>query len=314
MLTLDYAGVPTYVLTLTKELQRRGHRVAVHCPPSQGRRPLEGLLPVVKDLSEVSPLLEGAPDAMIAYHTPLAAPMRRAFPSVPLLFSAHGLVAGAEPPDDIRVDRFIAINELVAATLAFTFGISRADVSLVRDFVDTDRFRPRSSLREKPRVLFLSNYKKWRNYYMIVDACKALGLQFKAVGVPYGRSPSVDEDINQADLVISWGRGIIEAMACGRAVVSFDQIKFNKEDLYSQVIGDGYLTPERYLAAREHNFGARGCRRLFQDWRQLADELSQYDPACSEVNRGLALEHHGHVAGVDNVLEAVGMAKVARAA
>lgn len=312
MRTLDYSGVPTYVLTLTRELLRRGHHMAVYCPPSRIRvgRPMEPFLPMVADMSKLS-----IPDVMIAYHTACAGPLRQRFPQTPLLFSAHGVPPriGAEPPEGVHVDRYLAINEQVVARLT-SCGIAADQIDLVRDFVETDTtFRPLAPLQERPRVLFLSNYKKWRNYFMVVDACTSLGLDWRAVGGPYGRSAHVEEDINKADLVISWGRGILEAMACGRAVISFDQIKMRPEDMYSTVAGDGYLTEARYLESRQHNFGPLGCRITFTRWQQLAAEIAQYHPSHGLINRRLALASHGQADGVDRVLASTARAQESRA-
>jgi glycosyltransferase involved in cell wall biosynthesis len=221
---------------------------------------------------------------------------------------AHGVFSGESAPSDVRVDRYVAINEQTVNRLTDQ-GVSPDQIDLVRDFVDTDRFLPGPSLRsDRPRVLFLSNYKKWNNYFFAFDACAALGLEFRAVGSPYGRSREVEQDIHQADLVVSWGRGILEAMACGRAVMSYDMVRFD-EDQPSQVVGDGYLTIDRYHKAREHNFGPVGCRRTFMSAEDVAEEIQQYSPNDGPVNRELAVKYHGHLAGVNQLLVCIHKAR-----
>ncbi len=304
MLTLDYAGVPTYVLTLSRELKRRGHRVVVYCP-REGGGPMAPLLDVVRRVSE----LPEAIDAILVHHRSLASSLRDRFRGVPMIFVAHGVFSPESAPPDVPVDRYVAINEQTAVQLV-EYNVPMDRIDLVRDFVDVDRFHPASELRkEKPRVLFLSNYKRWNNYFFAFDACAALGLPFRAVGSPYGRSVSVERDINEADVVLSWGRGVLEAMACGRAVISYDQARLCQEDMYTTVTGDGYLTIGRYFISRQRNFGPVGCCWTFSSAVDVARELRLYDPADGEANRALALLHHGHVAGVDAVLASIEKAR-----
>jgi glycosyltransferase involved in cell wall biosynthesis len=305
MLTLDYSGVPTYVLTLSNELRKRGHRVAVFCPANGGGRPLESQMEVYDTLEDLP-----APDVMIAHHTPLAAMLQRRFPCVPLIFSSHGVPpgSGTEPPVGVRVDRYLAINEQVEDWL-FSRGVPEREIDLVRDFVDLERFTPTSPLRaDKPCVLFLSNHRKWNNYFYALDACSLLGLPFTAVGVPYGRSAEVENAINNADIVLSWGRGVLEAMACGRAVVSYDMLRF-EEGEPSVVTGDGYLDVGGYFTSRQHNFGPMGCAKTFTSAEDVARELRRYVPGDGAVNRLLAQDHHGCAAGVDKVLACIGRAR-----
>jgi O-antigen biosynthesis protein len=287
MLSLDYAGVPTFVVTLSDELRRRGHDVTVFCPRvGRAGRPLEGRLPVATNLSDLP-----VPDVMIAHHTTSAVALRSRFLEVPMVFLAHGVVSPESQPPPVRVDAFVAINEQTVDHL-FARRIPLEQIAIVRDFVNVARFAPSSPLRDVPRVLFVSNYKKWKNHSALVRACAKLGFEFRAVGAPYGRSKHIERDMNNADVVVSWGRGILEAMACGRAVVSFDQ-----------TMGDGYLDETRYYASRRHNFGPLGCLFDFgEDWHGLASELERYRPADGERNRRLAVTYHHHETGADQLL------------
>jgi glycosyltransferase involved in cell wall biosynthesis len=175
--------------------------------------------------------------------------------------------------------------------------VPRDRISIVRDFVDTVTYRPTTPLQPTPRVLFVSNYKKWKAHYRLQRACRRLGLAFKAVGSPYGRSRSMPTELNAADLVVSWGRGVLEAMACGRAVMSYD-----KE------LGDGYLTPTVYVESRERNFCGYECRHCFTV-DELMVELQKYRQEDGAVNRTLAEAHHDHRAGTDLVLDACARAR-----
>ncbi|HEY5549744.1 MAG TPA: hypothetical protein VIK37_00855 [Candidatus Saccharimonadales bacterium] len=282
--SLDLSGVPTYSLTLYNELVKRGYKVAVYSP---GNGPLAELMDVHPNFDKLE-----TPDVILAQANKCAIRMKDRFPKVPMIFINHGVLPALEQPPRIPIDRYIAINEQSVNLLVRQY-VNPARIDIVRDFVDTERFKPLQPLQAKPRVLFMSNYKKWKTYYTIESACKNLGLEFRAVGSPYGRSRDIVQDINQADLVISMGRGIIEAMACGRAAIS-----------YSELYGDGYLTSEVYMESRTRNFGGYECRYTF-GVEDLMTEINKFDPDSGRINRGLALKYHDSVKGTDKVLEVV---------
>lgn len=282
--SLDLSGVPTYTLTLYRELVKRGHKVSVYSP---GSGPLAKLMDVHSNFDKLE-----TPDVILAQANKCAIWMKGRFPDVPMIFINHGVLPALEQPPRIPIDRYLAINEQSVNLLIRQY-VDPAKIDIVRDFVNTEEFKPVESLQDKPRVLFMSNYKKWKTYYTIEAACKNLGIEFRAVGSPYGRSHDIVKDINQADLVISMGRGIIEAMACGRAVIS-----------YSELLGDGYLTPKVYMESRMRNFGGYECRYTFSV-EELMAEINKYSPNSGQLNRDLALKYHDSVKGTDETLEVV---------
>lgn len=283
--TLDMAGVPTYTLTLYHELTRRGHRVVVYCPKGGT---MSALMPTVASPSGLTP------DVIVAQHNKCAYTLRGAFPSVPMVYSAHGVLPDIEqPPRGISVDWWTAINQQVRDHMMRQY-VPGDRIDIVRDFIDTSLYKPLTPLRiDKPRVLFVSNYKKWKAYYRLAVACQRLGWSFKAVGSPYGRSRNMVEEMNNADLIVSWGRGILEGMACGRPVVSYD-----KE------LGDGYLTRDVYMESRERNFSGYECRHWF-DADGIMRELRKYNPADGPINRHLIENNHDHRDGTSRVLAAI---------
>ena len=282
--TVDRSGVPTYTLTLYRELEKRGHKVSVYSP---GSGPLAELMDVHGSFDKLE-----TPDVILAQANKCAIWMKDRYPDVPMIFINHGVLPALEQPPRIPIDRYIAVNEQSVNLLQRQY-VDPQKIDMVRDFVDTEQFKPVEPLQAKPRVLFMSNYKKWKTYYTIESACKNLGLEFRAVGSPYGRSRDVPKDINQADLVISMGRGIIEAMSCGRAAIS-----------YSELLGDGYLTPQVYLESRTRNFGGYECRYVF-NVEDLMAEIGKYTKESGKINRDLALQYHDSVKGTDEILGVV---------
>lgn len=277
--SMDWSGTPTATMALihamqtqdpsirttilTKEQGTLGQRVGAVTRPSEVRT---------------------RPDLLIVHHSSVAKWAVDAWPSVPRIFYHHG---GPVTPD--HCPRAISWQAIWSINHQCTEQMRRERITtpilLVRDAVDCAIFHEQTPARETstPRVLFVSNYKRWRNYQRLEQACATVGASLEAVGSPYGRITNPVElaaRMNAADLVVTWGRGVLEAAACGRPVISYDQ-----------ELGDGYLTVSRFLDSRERNFSGYECR-LSMGATELVDALSQYRPAEGQALRTLVTEEH----------------------
>jgi glycosyltransferase involved in cell wall biosynthesis len=283
---LDLSGTPTFTLTMYNEMVKRGIDMTVFSPLGG---PLEKQMKTIKTLNGVQ-----APDIILAQHNTCAETLKKTFPNIPLVFYSHGILPDRhvlEQPPQFPADWYIAINEEVEENLTKK-GVPADKISIIRDFIDTEKFRPTRSInRGLKKVLFISNYKKWRNYKAVAGACERLGLELTCQGSPYGRNYQIEDAINQADLVVSWARGIMEAMACGRAALSWDRHE-----------GDGYIDEGTYYGARQDNFSGRHFKYAY-DADSLAKEMLKYDPDCGEGNRQLVMKYHNAPGGVDQILE-----------
>lgn len=282
--TLDLSGVPTYTLTLYKELKKRGHEVQVYSP-------LSGELAVPmhasSDLATIT-----RPDVVIAQHNVCAESMRISFPDVPMIFFTHHPEYDGEQPPSFECEWYVAINEDTVKNLV-SKKVPANKIMIVRDFIDTERYRPTFPINDELKnVLYVSNRKKWRTYENIKKACGILGVNFRAVGSPYGRARSIENDINKADLVIGWARCLMEAMACGRPVISYD-----KE------FGDGYLDYQTYLKSRVRNFGVTCEHKYTVD--ELVKEIKKYNPKDGEINKAIILINHNVIVGTDQILKVI---------
>lgn len=282
--TLDLSGVPTYTLTLYRELVKRGHEVQVYCPmDGELGPPMNAKL----DLADIV-----RPDVILAQHNICAESMRAAFPDVPMIFSAHHPEYEGERPPSFECEWYIAINEDMVNSMVLK-GVPVNKVTIVRDFIDTEIFRPTAPINDSlQNVLYVSNRKKWRTHANLKKACEIMGVNFRAVGSPYGRSRAMEVDINKADLVIGWARCLMEAMACGRPVISYD-----KE------IGDGYFDYRTYLRSRTRNFGVTCENKFTVD--ELISEMQKYDPKDGAVNRGIIMREHNVVTGADEIISVI---------
>lgn len=284
---LNYTGVPTYTLTLYNQLVARGHKVTVYCPKN-GQ--LSSRMKVISSLE-----FAGWPDVILAQHNTLAREMRKKWPDIPMIFISHGISPNLEqPPTDIKIDKYIAVSEEVILNLE-SYNIT--NMKLVRNFIDIDRFYCKEPVRDKPeRLLFISNHarERRRTYKTIQKVCKIMKIKFKLLDFATHPKFNIEDYINETDIVISLGRGILEAMACWRPVIVFDRRR-----------GDGYINEGTYRRSRMNNFSGRAyfleCKT-----KVIIDEIKKYHPDDGITNRNIILKHHNHIKGVDSIMEIIG--------
>ena len=220
-------------------------------------------------------------DVIHAHHNAMALVARHHFPATPMIFVGHGIIPPLEQPPSVPlgIAVFVAVSEEVRRSWADKYGIENAEV--VMNAVDCERFSPAEPIRPRlERVLVLSNHFPPDLRTLVGDACSRIGANLRFAGLENGAVWDTERLINSADLVVSLGRGVVEAAACGRAVLILDRHGC-----------DGLLTPESYPEVRVNNFSGRRYARRF-DLDSLLTELARYSPAMGEANRDLALQHH----------------------
>ena len=175
------------------------------------------------------------------------------------IFTSHGTVPELErPPKSYKyyqIDYYVAVSENVSKR----YGMPH----IIKNPIDADRFRPTSKIQDSPRRIVGITQAKLGVNYLPVDRLK----------------DDMPERINHADVVISMGRGVLEAMSCGRAVIVWDNRPYWGER------GDGYLDD---LSKLTGNVAGEYNRREI-DW---ATELAKYKPEHGKRNREYILKHH----------------------
>lgn len=282
---LNYKGVPTYTLTLYNQLVVRGHNVTVYCPNY-------GVL--ASRINTISSLeFAGWPDVILAQHNILAREMKVKWPKIPMIFTSHDAKYDLEqPPVDIEIDQYIAISEEVRLNLV-SCGIT--DAKIIFNFIDIDRFCCKEPVRKKlERLLFISNYRRGREFRTIREACKIMGIKFRQVGYTSHPKYEVEEYINQSDMVITISRGAFESMSCERPTIIYE----------CRGGGDGYVDEKMYPKSMVNNLTGRTfCIDYTPE--TLVKEIEKYNPDDGIINRNIILEHHNHIKGVDSIMEII---------
>lgn len=252
-----WGGSETFTRTLYKELERRGHDVAVFT-----LRPgvaSEGLNVVQNPKAEDYDL------ALISHNTILKA---LAEINIFKICTSHGPSHALEAPVD-GANRYVAVSDEVAKAYD-------RSMTVIHNGIDLERFKPTRPLNKKlTKVGIMCQGAEATT--ISADACRSLGIEYEVIN----QTVNVEEIINSCDLVVSLGRGAYEAMACGRAVIVFDSRS------YQPKLADGIVTKENFRELLKCNFSGRRYNKKFLA-RAMATELKKYKPEMGPINRALA--------------------------
>jgi hypothetical protein len=293
-------GAESYLLTVAEALRAAGHDVtltATTVGERAGGAHAAGL-PVV-DAAEEPPV---APDAILVQDRALSLRFARRHPDAPQVFVVHGVEHDYELPQPGLpiVSTVVVLNDRHAARAAALDGAPA--VVRLRQPIDILRFKPQGTPRAQARrALVLSNNFPPRRREPLERACGELGIEIASLGrnaaLGIGGRTEIDPRaaIAGADVVIGYGRAMLEAMACSRAAFVF-----------AGPGGDGWVTAESYAAMEADGF-ASGALETVYDERRLRDELAAYTPELAHAGRDLVRFPHdarSHVARLVELLRA----------
>ncbi|HEU4739148.1 MAG TPA: hypothetical protein VFS54_08725 [Solirubrobacterales bacterium] len=274
---LGIGGTETYVFTVAEQLDRLGHEPVIYSPePGRGVEVARERGLTVIGAEELGEEFDVAlvQDAAVAYE------VAELCPGVRSVFVAHSESFDPQSPPQLTgtVDVQVAMNDRVEQRLrAYDAG---GEIVRLRQPIDTERFKAPWPLPERPeRALLLSNNPISDRLEMLEEACREAGLELVRAGGAGRQTTDPREALAAADVVIGLGRGILEAMACGRAAFVYDWSG-----------GEGWVTPDSYPAIEADGFAGRG-ETVF-DAPTLASALKEYDSSMGPVNRDLVVAHH----------------------
>ncbi len=292
---LGLGGSESYLLTVAEQLDRLGHEPVVFTrEPGAGavlarRREIE----VVSE-NELPP----ACDAVLVQDAGVSLELAKRFPHVSQVFVAHSEIFDLQLPPQLEgiVHQVVALNDRVLRRLRAL--AVKADTVRLRQPIDIERFAAGPPLPERPaRALLLSNNPVSDRLAMLEAACGEVGIELVRVGGEAGQTDDPAGDLRSADIVIGYGRSVLEAMACGRAAYVYDRHG-----------GDGWVTAESYGGIEASGFGGR-TGNVIVDAARLRADLDLYDPAMGPVNHDIVAAHHranDHVQELVGLLEAAG--------
>lgn len=289
--SLGIGGTESYVLTVAEQFDRLGHEVSIYTPqPGAGVELARERGFAVHGVDDLPADLDAAflQDAAVAFE------MAELRPAARRVFVAHSESFDPQAPPQLPgvVETVVALNERVARRLRAFAG--ELPVVRLRQPIDTERFLSRGELPERPRkALVLSNNNLGDREAILESACAAAGMSLVRVGGAAGQSADPRAHLADADVVIGYGRSLLEAMACGRAAFVYDWAG-----------GEGWVTAGTYPTIEADGFAGRSEAVLDADG--LAESLRGYDRSMGSVNRDLVIAHHRANVHAQQLLDLLG--------
>lgn len=285
-------GTETYSMTVAEHLEQLGHGVTLHAAEAraEGRElaSSRGLRLVVGE----APELDEA-DAAITQDTAGAYLLADRRAGMPLVSVTHGLERFEQPAQLTPAPPAVVLNDRVARHAAALSWQPR--VVRLRQPIDIKRFRPRAPIAPRARrVLLFSNYLGEPRLRILQEVCDELGLELVRRGLAGETTVSPQEAIAGADIVVGYGRSLLEGMAMGRAAYVWDYAG-----------GDGWVTPDNYEALEADGFSGAATDDVVDADRLRAD-FAAYRQELGPFNFDLVRKHHSaarHAEALVDVLE-----------
>lgn len=290
-----WTGSETLALTLAEALAVSGHEVFLyvrHIDREFAQALLPGSLTLVDRLETIQTIQF---DIAHVQHASCLLDIRTTFAELPILFASLGILPILEqpPPFDMGIARYIAISEEVADHLS-SQGIERSSISVIRNLVDSQKFTPSSAIRERPeRILVLSYKIDKAKKLMLKIAASNLNASIRFVGEESNFLPQSElaHAINDADIVVSLGRGVVETMLCGRVPLVFD--------IHG---GDGLVTPDNMHSLQNFNFSGRLHSNEY-GIHELEEEIRKYRQEFGARLREMALQDFGMQENIGKLID-----------
>jgi glycosyltransferase involved in cell wall biosynthesis len=262
----DKAGSELFTFSLAVGLKEKGHQISVFSPfcgeiaakiSNLGIETTDNLLFWRNKKFDIIHAQHNIPTIMV----------RSIFPETPMVFMSHGVLPELEqsPSIEIGINRYAAVSEEVAGNLIDRGGVSESKIEIVRNFIDTEKFKPIKKAKNKPeKILVLSNHYIEETKRIIEQTAKNLKLSLEHVGLPENSVENVEDFINNSDIVITLGRGALEAMACEKNVIVYDKHG-----------ADGLVNENNFFEIRKNNFSGRRFGKKYSV-ADLEKEIGKY--------------------------------------
>jgi glycosyltransferase involved in cell wall biosynthesis len=247
-------GTENYTYALIDELLRCGHRVE-YFTFHKGK-----ISEKIEELG-VKFMSKEKYDIIFASHNKT---VEKLFEYGFIVQTTHGILPGLEEPSC-----FSDFNVAVSMETHKYLNERGFENIIINNGINCDRFFPKIEIKQKPANVLSLCQSEAANVF-IEKCCKRLKIKFRKIDKCKDNKWEVEEEINNADLVIGIGRSLYDAMACGRAVISYDKRYGQKK--YE---GDGYLDAENIEESLKWNCSGRGASRLFNE-NEFIEELKKY--------------------------------------
>jgi len=194
-----------------------------------------------------------------------------------IIQTCHGVTTALEQPSPFA-HAFVGVSRELVDHIKDVSG--KESVCIVNG-INCRRFSPVKPIgKYLQKVLSFSHDQELNDRLCL--AFNKRGIAFKTLNKFVNPVWDVEKHINQADMVVSLGRGAYEAMACGRPVLVVDQRRGRP------LKGDGIILPENIDELLHYN--CRGQAQLNTNVEAMVDEaIEAYSPDLGAWCRQFAL-------------------------
>lgn len=254
-----FGGSETFTYTLAKELKRRNFYVNYFTfKKGDTSRHIERL--------GIEFMSRSKYDLILANHNTC---VNYLYNYGPIIQTCHGIYPKLESPSPLA-DCHVAISFEVHEHLKTL----KKNSTIILNGIDLTRYKCKKVISPKIKTI-LSLVQSDKANEKIESACKQLNINFFHLDKNQNPIWNIEDLINNADLVIGLGRSVYEAIACGRAVIIYD------ERPYAGSYADGYLTADTIDLFISKNCSGR-FRKLKLTTEELSQEIRKYKHADGE--------------------------------
>ena len=280
-------GSETFTYTLAGKLKQLGHNVELF---TNVHGHVANRIVVDFDIRTVSDPQTRQYDLILANHNTCVKQL--ALHKSKIIQTCHGTVPKLEQPSTFA-NEYVSISAEVAEHIAALGYHSH----IIRNGIDCDRFKPETNINKHIRTVLSLTHNDHLNA-MLTQLFARHGI--KLITLNKFKNPvwDVEKYINQADLVVSLGRGAYEAMACGRPVLVLDKRP------YQSLLGDGLLTPDNIDQSSHYNCSGRALR--LKDLPMMIEQtIANYNSEMQSWCRGYALKKLNMTVQINKYLDLV---------
>lgn len=269
----NFGGSESFTFTMVEELIRRKHKVDVvvsdnvkgvfyHKIKSMGVRISQ--TPIKKKY-----------DIVLGSHNNVIEKVKHL--KCPIIQTSHGKIINLEQPTPVA-DYYVSISDEVKQYLTQ----NGYESTIIYNGINLERFKPNKPINKSLKnVLSLSQSFLLNN--TLKSICNRLNVNFRYRDKFENPIFNIEDDINEADLVISLGRGAYEAMACGRPVLVLDDRIYVRQG----IIGDGIITPDNIENIMKFNCSGRFTNTVYS-YQKILNEIKKYDHTIGDFLRDFA--------------------------
>ncbi len=194
-----------------------------------------------------------------------------------IIQTCHGIINKFEQPSR-KADGHVSITTEVKEHLAS----KKIKSKIIYNGINLKKFRIINPVSLKINTV-LSLCQGQSTNEKIATVCNMLSLNFKTINKYNNPSLNIQEEINEADIVIGIGRSAYDAMACGRPVIIYD------ERDYFNGYADGYILND-FNNSLKYNCSGRAFKKIFEV-EDIIREIRKYNADDSQKVRNIAEKH-----------------------